>query len=446
MEKSMDPEVDDSPAGSQATIAPEVDGYAYPGTEAALDPEIAAGKIVVVGGRLTSVDALRGLIMVLMALDHTRDFLTDLKVDPTNPATTTVPLFLTRWVTHFCAPNFVFLAGCSAYLMRALGKRRTAGELGGFLASRGLFLMVLEITLVRLGIFFNWGLDGMFLQVIWAIGLSMIVLAGLVACQVSSRWIGVLGALIVLSHNVLDLTGGLPGPDRPLLQGLVTLLLRPGGLALAPGITWFEAYPLLPWFGVMALGYAFGEILIKPRWPRVRACAAMGLLICLAFLGLRIWGVYGDPIPFKAHDTMTKTVMALLNCQKYPPSLLYVLMTIGPGLLLLAILDATEGEIALHRGRAGVVRRILVTLGRVPLFYYLLQWPSIHIMAILVGEVSGHRIPWFIPPFNFTTSLGYDLPFVYLMWALVVTILYFPCRWYADLRQRRRDLVWLSYL
>ena len=348
------------------------------------------------------------------------------------------------------APVFVFLAGASAYLSRALGKQRTAGELAGFLASRGLFLMLLELTVIRLGMQFNWSLDRMFLQVIWVIGLSMVCLALLVACRLPPVAIGVLGGLIVFGHNLLDLVGapsGLGGPaPPPSMNPLFALCLRPGALPLPFGATWFVAYPLLPWFGIMALGYAFGRVLVMERWSRVRLTAAIGVAATLAFVLLRAWGIYGDPKPFQAQDTMTKTVLAFLNCQKYPPSLLYALMTLGPGLLVLAGLDATEGEIALHRRNASPLRQGLVTLGRVPLFYYILQWPVIHLLTIVVGELNGHRIPWTSSPFSSSSNSGYSLGFVYFMWLVVMVLLYIPCRWYAGLKLRHKEWTWLSYL
>ena len=237
----------------------------------------------------------------------------------------------------------------------------------------------------------------MFLQVIWAIGLSMVLLAILAACGVPSRWVGALGAVIVLGHNVLDLAAGAgpPGMGSP-PAGIPwwLVLLRPGPVPLAEGITWFSAYPVLPWFGIMAIGYAFGEVLVRDRIARVRLTAALGLAVTLAFVGLRALAVYGDPVPFQIQETAAKNVMAFLNCQKYPPSLLYALMTLGPGLLVLAGLDASEGAIATHGRRAGVVRRALVTLGRVPLFYYLLQWPVIHILVVIVNTLAGQSVPW----------------------------------------------------
>ena len=260
--------------------------------------------VATVGGRLAAVDALRGIVMVLMVLDHTRDFFMDMRVDATNPATSTLPLFFTRWATHFCAPLFVFLAGASAYLMRALGKTRSRGEQARFLASRGLFLMFLELTLVRLGFTSTWSLDGMFLQVIWAIGLSMVLLATLAACGLPSRWVGALGAVIVLGHNVLDLAAGAgpPGMGSP-PAGIPwwLVLLRPGPVPLAEGITWFSAYPVLPWFGIMALGYAFGEVLVRDRIARVRLTAALGLAVTLAFVVPpgpgRVWRSRAVPDP-----------------------------------------------------------------------------------------------------------------------------------------------------
>lgn len=395
--------------------------------------------------------------MVLMALDHTRDFLQDMSIDPLDPATTTVPLFLSRWITHFCAPSFVFLAGASAYLMGALGKKRSAGELASFLISRGAFLMLLELTAVRLGLTFRWSVDGMFLQVIWAIGLALAILGLLVQVGIPSRYIGAIGAVVVLGHNLLDLNlnlnpagGPHPGsfergsPSRSLL---FTFLLRPGPLSLAPGVTWFEAYPLLPWFGVMALGYAFGEILVQERRRRARLTGLLGLGATVAFVLLRASAWYGDPQLFQPRDTAVRSVMAFLNCEKYPPSLLYVSMTLGPALLFLAGLDFTEGEIALHGRRAGLIRQGLVTLGRVPLFFYLLQWPAIRVVTNLTRLGWGEEISWFSSPFGDSASrMVFGLPAVYLLWFVVVALLYLPCHWYADLKRRHRDWKWLSYL
>ena len=219
-----------------------------------------------VRGRLTCVDFLRGTVMVLMILDHARDFFGDPRLDPTNLGNTTLGLFLTRWVTHFCAPIFVFLAGVGAYLAGALGKARTSGDLSRYLAGRGLFLVVLELTVVRWGWNFNFHYHFILAQVIWVIGLSMITLSGLVALGVPSRWIGAVGALFVIGHGVFDLASMALTPGQlGRWSWLWHLLLRPGGISLGSDATIQLAYPLLPWFGIMALGFGFGELLVLER-------------------------------------------------------------------------------------------------------------------------------------------------------------------------------------
>jgi uncharacterized membrane protein len=215
-------------------------------------------------------------------------------------------------------------------------------------------------------------------------------------------------------------------------------------MQLAEGVRWLVAYPLLPWFGIMALGYAFGPVLLRGRSERVRLTAALGLAAVVGFVLLRLLATYGDPRPFRVQDSAGKTLMAFLNCQKYPPSLLYALMTLGPGLLLLAALDAGEGAVALHGHRAGGVRRFLVTLGRVPLFYYLLQWPLLHVLAVVVNRLMGRPVPWTGSPFDGSLP-AHGLPFVYLMTGVAVAILWVPSRGYARLKLRRKDWTWLSY-
>jgi uncharacterized membrane protein len=407
-------------------------------------PGVANERVVLVGGRLASVDLLRGTVMVLMILDHTRDFFGDPRLDPTAMATTTVAMFFTRWITHFCAPTFVFLAGSAAFLTRALGKVPSERALAAYLASRGLFLVVMEVTLVHWGWNFNLHYQILLLQVIWAIGLSMLLLAALVAAGISSRWIGALGMTIILGHNVLDLAGIVsPGGAMGVGGGLWSVLVRPGAINVGQGHTVVVAYPLLPWFGIMAAGFAFGEVLLRDRTARIRATAVVGIAMMVSFVVLRAINVYGDPAPWSVQETSAKTVLSFLNCQKYPPSLLFVLMTLGPGLLALSVFETTEDYLPRP---TGPVRRAMETLGRVPLFFYLLQWPVIHLLANLVSMVSGESVPWFTWSFDYPSTYGYSLPFVYAMWALAVAILYLPCRWYAGLKRRHRDIVWLTYL
>jgi len=378
--------------------------------------------------RLTSVDQLRGLVMVLMVLDHSREFFGNYGNDPTNLATTTVPLFLTRWVTHFCAPVFVFLAGTGAFLSLARGK--TKPELAFFLVTRGLWLMVLELTLVKLGWMFALDYTSSLAQVIWVIGESMILLAALIFLSIPA--IAAVGLLIVAAHNLFD--GALAGTLAPL--GPFSTMLRPKMLTIVEGRSLIVAYPLLPWLGIMALGYAFGPLLLAKPHRRRRVILGLGAATTLAFVVLRAVNMYGDPRPWSPQQSLSSTVLSFLNCEKYPPSLLFVLMTLGPALILLALFDRSPGAIG----------RRLVTFGRVPLFYYLLQWPLVHTMAILVAAARGEPIAWFFKdaPFHPPAGYGHSLPFIYLMWAVAVLLLYLPCREFAALKRRRHD-AWLSY-
>jgi uncharacterized membrane protein len=381
--------------------------------------------------RLDSVDLLRGLVMVLMALDHVRDFFTELRFDPTNLSQTTVPLFFTRWITHFCAPTFVFLAGAGAFLQGARGKGRS--ELAGFLVTRGLWLVVLELTVVRLGWAFDLNYAGLlWVQVIWVIGVSMVVLAGLVYLPLPV--IAAFGLVMITTHNLFDgITPESLGGWGPLwtvlhVQRPVTL---PGGGAL------FVAYPLIPWIGVMAAGYAFGSLLLLPTEERRRLMLRLGLALTAAFIVLRALNIYGDPRPWTPQPTGVLTLLSFLNTTKYPPSLAFLLMTLGPAIASLAWFERLSGTAA----------RFLIVFGRVPLFYYVLHIFLIHAVALALGVMAGFPASTFLKPFflNPPAGWGYGMPAVYALWVAVVLALYPVCRWYAGLKARRRD-AWLSYL
>jgi uncharacterized membrane protein len=374
--------------------------------------------------RLASIDVLRGLVIVLMALDHVRDYFTDVRFDPLDPTQTSAMLYLTRWITNFCAPVFVLLAGTSAYLH---GKRSTRGELSRFLLTRGLWLVVLEWTVVTLAWTFNfkWEL-GLIMQVIWAIGASMIVLAALVHLPV--RIVGAIGLAICLLHNLLD---GVPRPES-VLWGTVWSILH----VQSPVAIGYVHYPLLPWIGVMAVGYALGRVFDMDTTSRRQTLVTLGAAAIAAFFVMRLINGYGDPQPWEIQRDAGRTLMAFFNVEKYPPSLMYLLATLGPALLVLAQLEQARGWFA----------RVLETFGRVPLFFYVAHIALAHLAAGLLAMWMGYGTAvlnnFF---FEFPTTWGVSLPAVYVAWLLVLVTLYPACRWFAGVKRRRRDW-WLSYL
>jgi len=389
--------------------------------------------------RLESIDVVRGAIMVLMALDHVRDFFHHdaLLFDPADLSRTSAALFFTRWVTHFCAPVFFFLAGTSAFL--SFGRGKTKNDLARFLVSRGLWLVFLEVTVVRcLGWSFNFEFHEIGLLVIWALGWSMIFLAALIYLP---TWaITVFALVMIAGHNLLDSV-------RPETFGALAwawkLLHVPGEIVLSREHLLAVVYPFVPWVGVMAAGYVFGTWFKLERRGRRKRLFWLGLGLTTAFVVLRTINLYGDPNPWRTQERVLFTFLSFLNCEKYPPSLLYLLMTLGPVILLLALLDRD----------LSAFWRPLIVFGRVPLFFYLLHLPLMHGMAVGLSYLKYGRADWLflgpagIPVFGaaYPPDYGYALPVVYLIWLLVVVILYPLCRWFARVKQERRA-VWLSYL
>ena len=376
--------------------------------------------------RLDSVDILRGLVMVIMALDHTRDFFSNYGGDPVDLGKVSAGIFLTRWITHFCAPVFVFLAGAGAYL-----SNKPKPELARFLVTRGLWLVFLELTVVRASVCFNLDYQINFGQVIWVLGWSMIVLAGLIWLPV--RIVGGIGVAIIALHNLLD-------PIRSQSLGswkyVWMFLHEPNVLKFDSGAIFFFAYSFLPWMGVMAAGYGFGALL--RREDRVQVLTRLGLAATALFVVVRAVNIYGDPTPWSQKQNLLFTFLSFINCQKYPPSLLFVLMTLGPAILLLASIDKLRGG-------------PLPVYGRVPMFYYLIHFPLIHLCAVIAAWFQHGRFdfllnfPPAVPPDQFPPGYGYNLFVVYLIWISIVVSLYLPCRWFGDLKRRRNDW-WLSYL
>lgn len=379
--------------------------------------------------RLESVDLLRGVIMILMALDHTRDFFGQTVFSPTDPTQTTVPLFFTRWITHFCAPVFFLLTGTGAYLSL---RKKSKGELSKFLFTRGLWLIFLEVTLFRcLGLQFNFDYHLTLLDVLWALGWAMIVLSALV--HLPTRLITAFGLVLIAGHNLLDRIQS----SNPLWS----IVHSPNFVLITPQHSVFVAYPLIPWIGVTAVGYGLGQVFALPSDRRRTFLLRTGLGITAVFVILRWMNNYGDPARWTTQKSAVFTVLSFLNTNKYPPSLLFLLMTLGPALLFLWAIDG---------GTPRFLRPALV-LGRVPMFYYLLHFPLIHLLAVAVCYARYGEVHWMFEsptiaqfPITLPPGWGYSLPVIYLIWASVVLALYPICRWFAALKQRRSD-VWLSY-
>ena len=412
--------------------------------------------------RIDSIDLLRGIVMVVMMLDHTRDFVHSAayQFDPTDLSRTNVALFLTRWIMHYCAPIFVFLAGTGAYLQFARGKSKK--DLSRFLITRGLWLIVLEFTLVRLGATFS--VDYRFLgmmQVIWVIGVSMIVLAALI--HLPLRVIAGIGVAMIALHNLLDRfhVQGWQGPGTavPSYGAKLFIILHqanePFPIVGWPSPVVFVLYPLIPWLGVMAAGYAFGVIYKWDRARRRRLLLLLGSAATVLFIVVRAINLYGDPSRWSQQSTIVFTVLSFLNTTKYPPSLLFLLMTLGPAMLALAFFESPlEVDKAKPSVTVGLLprrglRNFFVTFGRVPLFFYLLQWPTAHLIAVIVHAAAGKPWRWMFgsligvePP---PPGVGFNLAVVYACWLVGVLLLYPLCKWFAGVKARRRDW-WLSYL
>jgi uncharacterized membrane protein len=381
--------------------------------------------------RLELIDRLRGLVIALMVLDHVREYFSAdaLRFEATDLARTTAALFATRWVTHLCAPTFVFLAGAGADLQRAGDADR--GRVARFLATRGLWLIVLELTAISFAIDFGWPF--LFFQVIWAIGLGMVLLAALVWAPPAA--VLALGVVIVAGHELL---APIDAAGLGALAPAWRLLLEPGPLpAPLPGAV---AYPALPWFGVMCLGYGLGPLFRRPEPERRRAILSFGIGLLALFAVLRALNGYGDPAPWARQPTALFTALSFFKVSKYPPSLDFVLVTLGVALPI---------GLALEHGR-GLVGRVLLAFGRTPLFTYLVHIYLVHGLALAAGVAAGMPARPFLRVLSDPGRLaaaggGVGLPAVYAVWLLVVAMLYPAARWYAALKARHPGW-WLRYL
>jgi len=391
--------------------------------------------------RIFSIDIVRGMAIVLMALDHTRDFFSSALYDPTNLVLTYPAMFLTRWITHFCAAAFVFLAGTSAFLYRTRGNR-TKGDLTFFLLSRGIWLIILEFTLVQWGWAFNFSYLQIVCQVMWVLGWSMIALSVLIYLP---RWLILsISIAMIAGHNLLDKINIESWGN---LSWLLNILHVPGDIALPSGIHVQLLYPLIPWIGVMALGYAMGGVFLKEPQERKKQLLRLGISLIFAFFVIRAINIYGDPYAWVVQKKAIFTALSFINYTKYPPSFLFLLMTLGVTFVALSVFTAREP------GRIG---RFFLIYGRVPLFFYAIHVPIIHFIAVIFAFVRyGHvaflfhyNVEYLDVALSPKTPLGYGygLAISYIVWISVIAMLYPLCRWYAVYKKNHPQYRLLSYL
>jgi uncharacterized membrane protein len=387
--------------------------------------------------RIESIDILRGLVMVIMALDHVRDYF-HTSGDPLDMATTTPFLFFTRWITHFCAPVFVFLSGTSVYLQ---SQRKTKKVLQSFLIKRGLWLIFIEIVVISFAWTFNPHYNLIILQVIWAIGISMVLLGLLI--RLPFNVILIVGLIIVFGHNLLDIPESLPG----FAPGFWWDLTHHGFFALYPitqNHTLVILYPFIPWTGLMMLGYCSG-VFFSQKYSaqrREKILNSIGVGLIVLFIALRFINVYGNPEPWSVQKNGLFTLLSFINVHKYPPSLLYMCMTMGPAFLLLSFFEKVQN---------GFTNSIKI-YGRVPFFYYVIHLYVIHIISAIFFLAKGHTfaqattISGDLPFYFLAAKDGYSLLMVYVIWIFVVIALFPLCKWYNNYKTNHREKWWLGYL
>lgn len=397
------------------------------------DPSDRAGSTRL---RLPSIDALRGLVMIIMALDHTREFFNSsaMVFQPDDLSRTTTALFFTRWVTHICAPVFSFTAGLGAFFWLSHGRSRS--QLSRFLLKRGIWLMIVDLTVMRFALTFSMAHGIVILSVLWVLGLSMIVLAG--AVRIPIKWLAGISIAVIALHNLAD---SIPASRFGSFAWMWEILHQQGVFSVGGALV-LVAYPLIPWCAVMALGFCFGEVMTLSPDKRRRWLTGLGLATIGAFLIIRGINGYGDPQPWST-EFPGRTWLSFLRCTKYPASLDFLLMTLGPAFLLLAWLDRMQ----FSRSNP------LIVFGRVPFFYFVVHFYLIHLLTFPVALCHYGHAAFLLNPLPsvggakelYPANYGYGLGTVYAVWITVVVLMYPVCRWFSELKRRRRDW-WLGYL
>jgi uncharacterized membrane protein len=383
--------------------------------------------------RIESIDLLKGLVMVIMALDHVRDYFhfSAFYFDPADPVQSTLPVFFTRWITHFCAPAFSFLAGISAFMV---GKRKTQAGLSRFLLSRGIWLIFIELTIVTFAWLFDVQFRTLLMVTLWSLGVSMIVLAVLI--YLPRKVILIFSCVLIFGHNLFDAVHF----DGHLLW---QILHEQAFYKLSDHVQLLVGYPVIPWIAVMSLGYYFGSHYDQSvdSASRQKRFNIIGISALVLFIILRWTNAYGNPAPFIAYPVFSGTIISFFNPSKYPPSLQYLLMTLGVTFLFLANSEKWKGRIV----------SFFALFGRVPFFYYIIHLYVIHVWAMLLAGFTGFGWQFFILPtwIGFVPNMngyGVGLLMVYIIWIAIILLLYPLCRWFDRYKQNHKDKWWLSYL
>jgi uncharacterized membrane protein len=385
--------------------------------------------------RIQSIDITRGFVMVIMALDHVRDFMhiTSMSQNPTDLQTTTTLLFMTRWVTHLCAPTFVFLSGVSAYI--SFKRHNNMSESRAFLLKRGIWLVILEFTFINFALWYDIHFRLLIMEVISAIGLSFIVLSFLL--KLPSRTIGIIGLVFIFSHNLLQ---GISIPSNNIVVFFTSVLFRPSLLQLSPGFSFYTAYPLIPWLGIMLAGFACGEIFEIPSEKRNKIFLRLAFAALILFTVIRFINIYGDPSRWSAQKSSLFTFLSFINTTKYPPSLLFILLFLGIMFIVLFISEKINNRFT----------EILSVYGRVPLFYFVIHLFIIHSLMFAMLFIQGFdssNLQFGI--FNNgrpKTGGGVGLISIYLIWLGVVVLMYPVCKWYGRYKSEHAGNNLLRYL
>ena len=384
--------------------------------------------------RITSIDLLRGIIMIFMALDHIRDYFhyPAFFYDPLALDKTSAAIFLTRWITHYCAPIFMLLTGTSAFLV---GERKGTKALSGFLCKRGLFLILMELTIINFAWNFNIHFPEVDFLVLWSLGISMIALSAMV--WLPKKAILAIGVILVAGHNLLD---GVHVTGKG-IGAFFWSLLHEVGFFTFWGKNFFILYPIIPWIGTIALGYSLGSLYTKKMdaVKRKRILLQLGIGIICFFVILRFSNLYGDASHWSRQPSWLFTFLSFINISKYPPSLLYLSVTLGPAFIFLALAETTLGRIG----------RFFSIYGRVPMFYYILHIYLIHILALFATYFCGftwHAMIWSALDNPGLKGYGFSLMIVYLVWVLIILLLFPLCRWYDTYKNKHKEKWWLSYL